>query len=158
MNGWMKTAGVVGAAAVGLGAWAAHGLPEIILQLYAAAPAKPFLGGEISAAEKYLADFRTGVLYHLVHAVLLAVVATQIAAERGRKTAAGVTAASNARRSRWLNITASALLAGIVLFSGSLYLLVLLKLPLLGAVTPLGGVSLIVGWLCFGLATAASND
>jgi uncharacterized membrane protein YgdD (TMEM256/DUF423 family) len=36
---------------------------------------------------------------------------------------------------------------GIVLFSGSLYALVLLDQPLLGAITPLGGVAFIIGWL-----------
>ncbi|MDP2315377.1 MAG: DUF423 domain-containing protein [Pseudomonadota bacterium] len=36
---------------------------------------------------------------------------------------------------------------GILLFSGSLYTLVLLDLPVLGAVTPLGGVCFIAGWL-----------
>lgn len=37
-------------------------------------------------------------------------------------------------------------LAGIVVFSGSLYLLVLTDTPWLGAVTPLGGVAFILGW------------
>jgi len=35
---------------------------------------------------------------------------------------------------------------GIVLFSGSLYLLVLLDMPALGAITPLGGIAMIAGW------------
>lgn len=37
--------------------------------------------------------------------------------------------------------------AGVLLFSGSLYLLVLTNTPWLGAVTPLGGLSFIAGWL-----------
>jgi uncharacterized membrane protein YgdD (TMEM256/DUF423 family) len=37
---------------------------------------------------------------------------------------------------------------GIVVFSGSLYLLVLTDTPWLGAVTPIGGVAFIAGWLC----------
>jgi len=35
---------------------------------------------------------------------------------------------------------------GSVIFSGSLYLLVLLNLPILGAVTPIGGISFLLGW------------
>lgn len=39
-------------------------------------------------------------------------------------------------------------IAGIVIFSGSLYVLALTRLKWLGAVTPLGGLSLMAGWLC----------
>ena len=45
--------------------------------------------------------------------------------------------------------------AGIVIFSGSLYLLVLMDLPVLGMVTPLGGLCLIGGWA--GLARSAAR-
>jgi len=44
---------------------------------------------------------------------------------------------------------------GVTIFSGSLYTLVLLDIPILGAVTPLGGVALISGWAVFALG--ASN-
>lgn len=44
-------------------------------------------------------------------------------------------------------------LAGILLFSGSLYLLVLTRQRWLGAVTPLGGVAFLAGWLCLALAS-----
>jgi uncharacterized membrane protein YgdD (TMEM256/DUF423 family) len=40
--------------------------------------------------------------------------------------------------------------AGILFFSGSLYLLVLLNIPWMGAITPLGGISFIAGWLLLG--------
>ena len=43
-------------------------------------------------------------------------------------------------------------LAGSVLFSGSLYLLVLSEITWLGAVTPLGGVAFVAGWLCLLIA------
>lgn len=43
-------------------------------------------------------------------------------------------------------------LAGVVLFSGSLYLLVLSEITVLGAITPLGGVAFVVGWLCLVVA------
>lgn len=77
-----------------------------------------------------LATFEVGVRYHMYHALGLLAAAW----------AAG----------RWESPTALAagwfFLAGIVLFSGSLYLLVLTGPRWLGAVTPLGGVSFLVGW------------
>ena len=49
------------------------------------------------------------------------------------------------------------LVAGIVIFSGSLYLLVLTGVRALGAITPLGGVALIVGWLLVAVDAAADR-
>jgi uncharacterized membrane protein YgdD (TMEM256/DUF423 family) len=46
----------------------------------------------------------------------------------------------------WLRRSAVGFLGGIVLFSGSLYLLAFLKLGALGAITPLGGILLLFGW------------
>ena len=43
--------------------------------------------------------------------------------------------------------------AGTILFSGSLYLLVLSGIKWLGAITPLGGVAFGIGWLCLVIAT-----
>jgi uncharacterized membrane protein YgdD (TMEM256/DUF423 family) len=48
-------------------------------------------------------------------------------------------------------------LAGIVFFSGSLYLLALTNLRWLGAITPIGGISFIVGWLWLALAGLPSR-
>jgi uncharacterized membrane protein YgdD (TMEM256/DUF423 family) len=78
-----------------------------------------------------LATFRTGATYHLAHA--LAAVLAGLAAAHGL--------GRPARAAGWL------FLAGVVLFAGSLYALVLFDLPVLGAVAPLGGVALIAGWL-----------
>jgi uncharacterized membrane protein YgdD (TMEM256/DUF423 family) len=79
-----------------------------------------------------LAVFETGVRYHLVHA--LAVLAAAGAAHVAPRAAAP----------RW----AGALFAlGIVLFSGSLYLLVWTGVTTWGAVTPLGGVAFLAGWI-----------
>jgi uncharacterized membrane protein YgdD (TMEM256/DUF423 family) len=44
------------------------------------------------------------------------------------------------------------LVAGIVLFSGSLYILALSGIKILGAITPIGGVAFISGWICMALA------
>jgi uncharacterized membrane protein YgdD (TMEM256/DUF423 family) len=83
-----------------------------------------------------LAVFETAVRYHLTHA--LALLAVAWAAERwpgSPATAAG-----------WLFV------AGIVIFSGSLYLMVLTGARWLGAVTPIGGLALIAGWCALALA------
>jgi len=50
-----------------------------------------------------------------------------------------------------LTAAAWAFLSGIVIFSGSLYLLALTGLRWLGAVTPLGGVAFLIGWLILAL-------
>jgi uncharacterized membrane protein YgdD (TMEM256/DUF423 family) len=80
-----------------------------------------------------LAVFETGVRYHMYHALaLLAVAALAARMDAGRLLpAAG-----------WL------FTAGIVLFSGSLYALALTGVTVLGAITPLGGVAFIAGWIC----------
>lgn len=80
--------------------------------------------------------FETGVRYQLVHAVALLGVAW--VASRWPGTAAGLAG--------WLFI------AGTAVFSGSLYLLVLTGPRWLGAVTPLGGLALLAGWLSLGWA------
>ncbi len=79
-----------------------------------------------------LAVFETGVRYHVVHA--LAAIAAAWAAH----------AAPQAAGPRW----AGAMFAlGVLLFSGSLYLLVLTGVTTWGAVTPLGGLAFIAGWI-----------
>ena len=83
-----------------------------------------------------LAVFETGVRYLLTHALGLLAVAWAA--------------------SRWPNAwTGSAgwlFVAGIVVFSGSLYLLALTGTRWLGAITPIGGVAFLIAWGC--LATA----
>ena len=78
-----------------------------------------------------LAVWETGVRYHLVHALGLLAVAW--AAERWPGPAVTV--------SGWLFVI------GTARFAGSLYLLVLTGQRWLGAVTPLGGVAFVAGWL-----------
>ena len=78
-----------------------------------------------------VAIWETGVRYHLVHALGLFAVAW--AAERWPGSAVTL--------SGWLFVI------GTALFAGSLYLLVLTGQRWLGAVTPLGGVGFIAGWL-----------
>jgi uncharacterized membrane protein YgdD (TMEM256/DUF423 family) len=86
-----------------------------------------------------LAVFETGVRYQIYHA--LAVIATGLIV---------------ARSGGWLIVTAGWLFAaGIVLFSGSLYLLAFTGVTVLGAITPIGGVAFLLGWACLALAAAS---
>jgi uncharacterized membrane protein YgdD (TMEM256/DUF423 family) len=111
---------VSGLLAVGLGAFAAHGLK-----------------GKLPAD---LFDvFEVGARYHMYHA--LALLGTAWAVTRWPGPAA--TAAG------WLFI------AGTVLFSGSLYALAVTGVRTLGAITPLGGVCFLAGWVA--LAWAATH-
>ncbi|HKI55954.1 MAG TPA: DUF423 domain-containing protein [Trueperaceae bacterium] len=51
-------------------------------------------------------------------------------------------------------LAALLLVVGVIIFSGSLYLLVLTGVAVLGAITPLGGLSMIVGWVLLALSLA----
>ena len=84
-----------------------------------------------------LAVWNTGVQYHLWHALGMILM--------------GLSAAGIAE-SAWSRIAGALLLAGIVLFSGSLYALALGAPKWLGAVTPFGGVAFLLGWLAFAVA------
>lgn len=82
------------------------------------------------------ATFDTAVEYHLAHALALGLAAWAAARwPGGWSSAAG-----------WL------ISGGILLFSGSLYLLSLSRLRAWGMVTPLGGVALLAGWVSLAVA------
>jgi uncharacterized membrane protein YgdD (TMEM256/DUF423 family) len=105
----LTIAGTLGFSAVLLGAFGAHGLRDKV-------------------APPMLEIYRTGVLYHLVHA--LAVFAVALAADRLRRP----------------RLVAGLFTAGIAIFSGTLYLLAITGVMKLGAVTPIGGVLLMASW------------
>jgi uncharacterized membrane protein YgdD (TMEM256/DUF423 family) len=94
-------------------------------------------GLKSKVAPDMLTVWETAVQYHLVHALGLIMIGIlcQLMPE-----------ASLVRTSGWL------LLAGIVMFSGSLYALVLTGTKLLGIITPIGGVAFLVGWLLLALS------
>jgi uncharacterized membrane protein YgdD (TMEM256/DUF423 family) len=84
-----------------------------------------------------LTVYQTGVYYHLFHALGLLIVgllATQLPASGYLKWSGGL------------------MLAGIVLFSGSLYLLSVAGWRTLGLVTPFGGVAFMAAWVVFSIA------
>ena len=91
------------------------------------------LASHVSTAD--LAAFETAVRYQLVHAVTMCAMAALPTTSRG------------------MRIAATAMFAGTVIFSGSLYVLVLSGLRWFGAITPIGGVLLVVGWIALASAT-----
>ncbi len=112
-------ASIAGALAVLIGAFGAHGLPDHLVGL----------GVDAETLARRLDQFDVGARYHLAHAiVLLALVALPVPHSRVRT---------------WSFVL---FVAGIVFFSGSLYVLVLTNTAWLGAITPIGGVCWIIAW------------
>ncbi len=103
-----RISAVFGFVAVALGAFGAHGLHALL---------------EKNAR---LATWETAAHYHLVHSVVMLLLAAL---------------PSFPRAAWWL------MLAGVLVFSGTLYVLALTNLKWLGAITPIGGVCLLAGWL-----------
>ncbi|MEP7253123.1 MAG: DUF423 domain-containing protein [Ginsengibacter sp.] len=118
-RGFLKTAAILGALSVVLGAFAAHSLKE-------------------SVSDYAVGIFETGVRYQFYHAFAL--------------LATGILFAEFANKLfQWAG---RLFIAGIILFSGSLYILTFIKAAVkpgydwIGAITPLGGLCFIAGWLC----------
>jgi uncharacterized membrane protein YgdD (TMEM256/DUF423 family) len=99
---------------------ATMGLLAVALGAFGAHGLNPLLTQNGTAA-----IWQTAVFYHFIHAVMLFVLAE-------RKTFPAVA---------WWSF-----LIGILLFSGSLYLLAATNVLWLGAITPIGGVSFLIGW------------
>jgi uncharacterized membrane protein YgdD (TMEM256/DUF423 family) len=121
-KGYIKTAAFLGALSVMLGAFAAHKLKQIL-------------------TEQSLNTFETGVRYQVYHVFALA-----------------LTALIYKEFSNKLIATAGILfMLGIGFFSGSLYLLTyfsakgMVGYEWVGAITPIGGLFFIIGWLCLSL-------
>lgn len=120
MNIGLLIAGVLGATGVAAGAFGAHALERLV------------------TAER-LAVWETAAYYHLIHAVVVLVLALQ------------------PREAQWrLPIAGFAL--GIGLFSFSLYVLVLTGITTFAMVTPVGGLLLIVSWLSVALRARQRRD
>jgi uncharacterized membrane protein YgdD (TMEM256/DUF423 family) len=120
----LRLCALLGALAVGIGAFGAHGLKELV-------------------APEQLVTFGTGVRYHFYHVFAIGL-------------AVALSAVSGINQQR-LRQAVFAWAIGILLFSGSLYLLSLqavidLPVAILGPVTPIGGLFFIVGWVLLFLA------
>jgi uncharacterized membrane protein YgdD (TMEM256/DUF423 family) len=118
----MSIAATYGLVAVLLGAFAAHGLKEVL-----------------SASS--LASWQTGVTYQMTHALVLLVIGLWL--RQGG--------------SNLVKVAGVLFAIGVLVFSGSIYALVLLQVSWLGPVTPLGGLCLIAGWGCMLVAAAQSE-
>ena len=81
------------------------------------------------------ANFKTGVQYHFYHALALL----------------GVAFAARDFSSSLIPLSGWLFVLGIILFSGSLYILSLTGKRWLGAITPLGGLAFLAGWVCLAL-------
>lgn len=110
----------LGFTAVALGAMGAHAVKDLVLELP-------------DAADR-LGWWEVGARYHLIHALAVGLVAV---------LSAHVT-------SRFPNIAAGLFTVGIILFSGSLYVMALTGVRTLGMVTPFGGLSFLAGWVALG--------
>ena len=123
---WTVIGALSGALGVGLAAWGAHGMEEVILE---------------PDAQGWWLD---GVRLQMWHAAPIAL-AGWIGRQEGRK-------GSRARLSGLL------LARGSLVFSGTLYAMALGGPSWLGAVTPLGGLALILGWLALAWAASAPGE
>lgn len=109
--------------AVAAGAFAAHGLRDIL-------------------SSEYLSTFKTAADYQMMHGIGLILI--------------GLINRQNTNR---CNIAAALfMLAGILLFSGSLYLLTLTGTRWLGIITPFGGVCFLIAWLTLGFNYLLSKE
>ena len=116
---WLAMGTLLAAISVGMGAFGAHGLPSAI-------------EGHVENVEKNLATWETASRYLMYHALGLVIVGML---------------ASVVGPARWLNVVGVLFVVGIVLFSGLLYVLALTDIKILGAIVPLGGLAMIIGWL-----------
>ena len=107
MNNWIRIGAISGFIAVALGAFGAHGLKSIV-------------------PPEMLETYHTGVLYHLIHSVVILAIGFY----------------GNER----LKIAALFFLIGIILFSFSLYIYSVTEVKALAMITPFGGLSFLIGW------------
>ena len=122
-KGFLKTAAILGALSVAMGAFAAHSLKNTI-------------------SDYALGIFETSVRYQFYHVFALMAVGILFKEFPGKLL-------------KW---SGRLFIAGIILFSGSLYVLTVIKAAVLpgynwvGAITPFGGLCFIIGWICMFLA------
>jgi uncharacterized membrane protein YgdD (TMEM256/DUF423 family) len=117
MKIFIQSGALLGLISVGLGAFGAHALRA-----------------SLTAAGR-LDTFETAVKYQFYHALALLLVGLLLHVF-----------ASQADAVRWLTWAGWSFLAGMLVFSGSLYVLCATGITILGAITPIGGVFMIAGW------------
>ncbi|MGF1589846.1 MAG: DUF423 domain-containing protein [Pleurocapsa sp.] len=110
---------------------AAFGGISVILGAFASHALKERL------SDRALEIWETGTKYQMYHALALILIALLI---------------TRLPASTSLLVAGYAFIAGILIFSGSLYALSLSGIKLFGAITPLGGMAFIIGWICLAVA------
>ncbi len=129
---WMRIGAIWGFLAVSMGAFGAHGLEERFQAVGVST------GG--MTVERLKDNFRTAAQYHMYCA--LAILAVGLFAATGRSGAA-------------LQVSGWSFLVGSSIFSGSLYILSISGIRWLGAITPIGGVGILVGWIALAIAAGS---
>jgi uncharacterized membrane protein YgdD (TMEM256/DUF423 family) len=122
---YIQLAGILGALAVGIGAFGAHGLQPIL------------------ESHARIETFETAVKYHFYHAIAILAIAIWLNVQPERQ---------------YLKRVIWSIFIGIIIFSGSLYILSLTGISWLGAITPIGGVAFIFGWLSLIWFTKGENS
>lgn len=87
--------------------------------------------------------YHTGNHYHMVHGIGLILI---------------VLLYEKLNNSKLIKWSARLILSGIIIFSGSLYVLAISGYTMLGAVTPIGGVCFITGWILLGVAVLKKSS
>jgi uncharacterized membrane protein YgdD (TMEM256/DUF423 family) len=132
---WIRVGAIWGFLAVAIGAFGAHGLKDRFKSL----------GDQFGplATERPEGIFQTATHYHAFCAI--AILAAGLLAATGR----GGTA---------LQVAGWSLLLGSVIFSGSLYVLAATGIKWLGAITPIGGLFMLVGWMALAIAAGSKSN
>jgi len=88
-----------------------------------------------------LSVYQTGVQYQFYHALGLL----------------GVAFIAHVNSTKLVNMAGNLMFTGVMIFSGSLYLLVILNIKWLGAITPIGGVLMVISWVLLAWSVFRSN-
>ena len=118
---------------------AANGFLAVLLGAFGAHGLRARFEGTADAVKR-LEWWQTASSYHLSHALAIGLAAA-LAARTGHALAA---------------VSGYAFTGGILLFSGSLYVMTLTGVRALGAITPIGGLALLAGWACLFIAALKS--
>jgi uncharacterized membrane protein YgdD (TMEM256/DUF423 family) len=133
-SAWLRVGAIAGFLAVALGAFGAHGLRDRLKPAVSDSPE------EAAFKLRRIENFETASRYNLSHALALIAVGMVMMTGRPNTT---------------LNIAGWGFVAGIILFSGSLYAYGFTGLRWLGAITPFGGIGFLVGWLALAIGIGA---
>jgi uncharacterized membrane protein YgdD (TMEM256/DUF423 family) len=117
-------AALLGALAVGLGAFGAHALQGVL-------------------GEREQGWYDISVTYQTNHALAMALC--------GIFSIVAANFPTSRNACMWINTAGACFLFGIIVFSGSLYTMAFTGIAKLGMITPVGGLLLIIGWLCLAM-------